>query len=129
MFLEEAKNMMVKRIQFVSDHLIEQIIEKRKLASVTFLENLVHDEDDYNQTLVVGDFYEVYDSKLVKRCTIRITAIELCQWKNIPERLWRGETNKNSDEFREDHKEYFNYPSDSFEFAAYYFQLVKIYKT
>jgi uncharacterized protein YhfF len=122
----EPVKKMVKRIQFVSDHLIEQILEKQKTASVTRLENLNHDEDEYNQALLVGAFYDVYDSKFVKRCTIRITAIELCQWNNIPERLWRGETNKNASEFREDHDEYFNYPPDSFEFAAYYFQLITI---
>jgi uncharacterized protein YhfF len=83
---------MVKRIQFVSYHLIEQIIEQRKTASVIHLENVTRDEDEYNHALMVGEFYDVYDSKLVTRCTIRITAIELCQWNNIPERLWRGET-------------------------------------
>lgn len=119
----------MKRMQFVSDHLVEQIIEKKKTASVAYLENLDQDEDEYNHALVVGEFYDVYDSELVKRCTIRITSIELCQWNNIPERLWRGETNKNANEFREDHKEYFNYPSDSFEFAAYYFQLTKIHSS
>ena len=115
---------MVKRIQFVSDRRIEQIIEKKKTASVTHLENLDQDEDGYIHGLVVGEFYDVYDSKLVKRCIIKITAIELCHWNNIPERLWRGETNKNADDFREDHEDYFNYPPDSFEFAAYYFQLI-----
>lgn len=120
---------MTKRIQFVSDQLIEQIIDKKKTASVASLESLVHDEDDYNHAIIVGEFYDVYDSKLVKRCTIRITSVELCQWNYIPERLWRGENNKNAYEFREDHREYFNYPQASFEFAAYYFQLVKVHKT
>ncbi len=114
---------MVKRIQFVSDDLIDQIIEQKKTASVVNMKNLNHDENEYNHALVVGEFYDVYDRKLVKKCTIRIIKIELCRWNNIPERLWLGETNKSADEFREDHKEYFNYPSDDFEFAAYYFQL------
>ena len=118
----------MKRIQFVSDQLIEQIIEKKKTASVTHLDYLTNDEDEYNHALIVGEFYDVYDSKFVKRCTIRITAIEFCQWNNIPKRLWRGETNNNAYELREDHKEYFNYPTDSFEFAAYYFQLIKTHK-
>jgi uncharacterized protein YhfF len=122
---KERVNEMVKRIQFVSDHLIEQIIEKKKIASVAHLENLHHDEDEYNHALIVGEFYDVYDSKLIKRCTIRIISIELCHWDNIPERLWRGESNNNAEEFRDDHKIYFNYPPDSFEFAAYYFQLIK----
>jgi len=116
---------MVKRIQFVSDRLVEQIIEKRKTASVALLGKLNQDEDEYNHALIVGEFYDVYDSKLIKRCTIRITSIELCRWDNIPERLWRGETNESADEFRQDHEQYFNHPPDGFEFAAYYFQLIK----
>jgi len=118
-------NNMVKRIQFVSDDLIDQIIEQKKTASVVNLKNLNHDENEYNHALVVGEFYDVYDKKFIKKCTIRIIMIELCRWNNIPERLWRGETNKSADEFREDHKEYFDYPSDDFEFAAYYFQLIE----
>jgi uncharacterized protein YhfF len=119
---------MVRRIQFVSDDLIKQIIEQKKTASVANLKNLYHDEDEYNHALVVGEFYDVYDCKLVKKCTIRIIGIELCLWNNIPERLWRGETNKSADEFREDHEEYFDYPSADFEFAAYYFQLIGEHK-
>jgi uncharacterized protein YhfF len=92
------------------------------------LDSLVHDEDEYNHALIVGEFYEVYDSNLIKRCIIRITSIELCQWNNIPEPLWKGEANISADDFREDHKEYFNYPSDSFEFVAYYFCLIKVHK-
>jgi uncharacterized protein YhfF len=122
---EERVNYLMKRIQFVSDHLIEQINEKNKTASVARLDNLGRDEDEYNHALIVGEFYDVYDSKLIRRCTIRITSIELCRWDDIPERLWRGEANENADEFREDHKEYFDYPPDGFEFAAYYFQLIK----
>ena len=46
---------MVKRIQFVSDQLIEQILENKKTASVTHLDNLHHDEDAYHHALVVGE--------------------------------------------------------------------------
>lgn len=114
----------MKRIQYVSDRLVEQIIEGRKTASVVTLDMVDVDEDDYNHSLVVGHYYKVYDSKLKPRCTIRITAIELCRWDNIPERLWRGETNDNPDEFRADHIEYFKNPAYDFEFVAYYFQLI-----
>lgn len=113
-----------KRIQFVSDRLVEQIIQGRKTASVSELGDFEFDEDEYNSALVVGDYYRVYDSTLKNRCTIRITAMELCRWDNIPERLWQGETNVSADEFREDHVDYFDNPSDDFEFVAYYFQLV-----
>jgi uncharacterized protein YhfF len=62
----------------------------------------------------------------MNRCTIRITAMELCRWGAIPERLWRGETNTSADEFRADHIDYFENPVDDFEFVAYYFELALI---
>jgi len=111
------------RIQFVSDALVEQIIEGRKTASVVTLEEVDVTEDEYNDALVVGRHYDVYDSKLEPRGTIRLTAMELCRWDAIPERLWRGETNTSADEFRADHVDYFEDPADDFEFIAYYFEV------
>lgn len=113
----------MKRIQFVSDRLVDQIIDGIKTASVVTLDEVDVDEDEYNHALVVGHYYEVYDSKLKPRCIIRVTAMELCRWDNIPERLWKGETNTDADEFRADHIDYFGVPSDDFEFVAYYFEL------
>ncbi|UCC81066.1 MAG: hypothetical protein JSW64_06830 [Candidatus Zixiibacteriota bacterium] len=118
--MKKIKNL---KIQFVSDNLVRQIIEGRKTASVAEIEEINVAEDEYNDALVVGRYYDVYDSALVKRATIRIVGMELCRWDSIPERLWRGETNKDADEFREDHKEYFNNPGPEFEFVAYYFAL------
>lgn len=117
----ESKNL---RIQFVSDNLVQQIIEGRKTASVAEIEEIDIAEDEYNDALVVGKYFDVYDSALIKRATIRIVGMELCRWDNIPERLWRGEANVDADEFREDHREYFNNPACDFEFVAYYFTLV-----
>ncbi len=102
---------------------MEQIIKGEKTASVVSLEEVDLDEDEYNHSLVVGHSYEVYDSQLKPRCAIRVTAMELCRWDNIPERLWRGETNTDADEFKADHVDYFDDPSDDFEFVAYYFEL------
>ncbi len=116
---------MIRRIQFVSDQLVNWIIAGRKIASVVSLDKVNVDENEYNHALVVGEYYDVYDSKLMKRCTIRITAMELCIWSDISERLWRGESNANADEFRKEHKNYFDNPSDNFEFIAYYFHLVE----
>ncbi len=115
----------LKRIQFVSDRLVEQVIEGCKTASVAEIGDFEHDEDEYNSALVVGDFYHVYDSALKVRATIRITAMELCRWDNIPERVWRGETNVSADEFKEDHIDYFENPAADFEFVAYYFELAR----
>ncbi len=114
----------IGRTQFVSDHLVDQIIEGRKTASVTNLSDVFVDEDEYNTVLRVGQYFDVYDSKLTVRCRIRVTGMELCRWGGIPERLWRGETNSSAREFREDHVDFFNDPSDDFEFIAYYFELV-----
>ncbi len=110
-----------RRIQFVSDRLVEQIINGEKTASVVELDEVDLDEDAYNHALVVGQYYDVYDLSLANRCTIRITAMELCRWEAIPERLWRGETNESAGEFQADHIDYFENPADDFEFVAYYF--------
>ncbi|MEM7129547.1 MAG: hypothetical protein AAF702_24655 [Chloroflexota bacterium] len=118
-----------RRIQFVSDQLVQQIIDGRKTASVVTLDEVDLDEDEYNHALVTGQYYDVFDSKLIKRCTIRIVAMELCRWSHIPERLWRGETNVNAEEFRVDHMDYFGYPADDFEFVAYYFERVAIFSS
>jgi len=111
------------RIQFVSDALVQQIVEGRKTASVVVLGEVDLAEDEYNDALVVGRYYDAYDSNLERRGTIRIVAMELCRWDSIPERLWLGETNSSADEFRSDHEEYFGDPSDDFEFIAYYFEV------
>lgn len=113
-----------KRIQFVSDRLVEQILEGRKTASVAELGTLELAEDEYNSALVCGEIYDVYDSHLARRCAIRVVAMEVCRWDTIPERLWRGETNLCADEFRADHVDYFGDPKDDFEFVAYYFERV-----
>ena len=111
------------RIQFVSDALVDQIVDGRKTASVVDIAEVDVAEDEYNDALVIGRYYDVYDSKLQCRTTIRIVAMELCRWDSVPERLWRGETNKSADEFRADHVEYFDDPGADFEFVAYYFEL------
>ncbi|NQU66656.1 MAG: hypothetical protein HQ510_01815 [Candidatus Marinimicrobia bacterium] len=121
--MKKTKN---KRIQFVSDTLVQQIIEGRKTASVVTLGEVDVADGDYDDPLVVGEYYDVYDSSLVVRATIRIVGMELCRWEEIPERLWRGETNTSADEFRHDHLDYFENPSPDFEFVAYYFQRTEL---
>lgn len=113
-----------KRIHFVADDLVTQIIQGRKTASCVWLDGL-GDEDDYNHSLIVGEYYTVYRLDKTPACKIRLLCLELCKWNNIPERLWRGETNQSAEEFRNDHLEYFNHPTDDFEFVAYYFKLIE----
>jgi len=116
----------MKRIQFVSDRLVEQIIEGKKTASVVKVCEVEHDEDEYNSAIVVGEYYAVYNSQFIHKCTIRLVSMELCRWNAIPERLWRGETNDSAEEFKQDHLDYFHNPPDDFEFIAYYFELTEI---
>ena len=114
-----------RRIQFVSDTLVQQIVEGRKTASVARLGEVDVVDGEYDDPLVVGEYYDVYDSTLVVRGTIRIVGLELCRWEEIPERLWRGEVNSSEVEFRRDHLDYFENPGPDFEFVAYYFRLVQ----
>jgi len=105
--MKSGKN---RSIQFVSDNLVQQIIDGRKTASVVDLGDVDVSDGDYDDPLVVGETYDVYDSSLVVRATIRILGMELCRWEDIPERLWRGETNTSAEEFRQDHLDYFESP-------------------
>ena len=111
-------------MQFVSDRLVEQILEGRKTASVATLDEVSVDEDEYNHALVVGQYYDVHRSDLRKACTVRIVGMELCRWDDISERLWKGETNTSAQDFRDDHVDFFNDPAGDFEFVAYYFELI-----
>ena len=114
-----------RRIQFVSDALVQEIVDGIKTASVVGLGEADIADGDYDDPLAVGEFYDVYDSALTVQATIRVVAMELCRWDAIPERLWRGEGNVDADEFKADHLDYFDNPGDDFEFIAYYFENVK----
>lgn len=111
-----------RAMQFVSDRLVQQVVEGRKTASVVRLGEVDQADGPYDAPLVVGEYYDVYDSALEVRATIRVVGMELCRWEEIPERLWRGETNTSADEFRQDHLDYFDQPGPGFEFVAYYFK-------
>ena len=113
-----------RAIQFVSDSLVAQIVAGQKTASVVRLGEVDLSDGDYDDPLVVGEYYDVYDSALVVRATIRVIGMELCTWESIPERLWRGETNVSADEFRQEHQDYFENPGLGYEFVAYYFERV-----
>ncbi len=111
-----------RRMQFVSDSLVDQVVEGRKTASVVRLGEVDKGDGPYDDPLVVGEYYDVYDSSLKVRAAIRVVGMELCRWEDIPERLWRGEGNTSAEEFRQDHLGYFRNPGPGFEFVAYYFE-------
>lgn len=116
---------MKHRMQWSDSRLIEQIIDGRKTATVRRLSES-EGIDEYNTALHVGEVYQVYDANRRPRVTIRLTAIELATWGDIPEALWRrdpavsGEVSEAA--FRGDHADYFGDPSDDFEYLALYFE-------
>lgn len=113
-----------RRIQFVSDALVQEIVDGIKTASVVGLGDVDIADGNYDDPLVVGEFYDVYDSALTVQATIRVVAMELCRWDAIPERLWRGEGNVDADGFKVDHVDFFHNPTADFEFIAFYFENV-----
>lgn len=114
-----------RRMSFTSDHLIDQIIAGRKTASTEWLHRQ-GEIDEWDSAIQVGTVYTVCDSQRMPRCTIRVTSIRLCQWRSIPEWLWRGETNDTPEEFQADHIDYFENPGNDFEFIGYEFELVSV---
>ncbi len=107
-------------MSFKSNHLIDQIIEGRKTASVEWLDKQVK-LDEWDSALKTDQVYTVCDSNRIPKCKIRVVEMELCRWDSIPERLWKGETNANADEFRADHDEYFDDPKKDFGFFSLLF--------
>lgn len=114
-----------KRMSFTSDHLIDQIIRGEKTASAETIEDQ-GELDEWDSALQVGVTYVVCDSERRPKCRIKVTMIQLCQWDDIPEWLWRGETNECAQEFRDDHDEYFGHPVEGFEFVGYQFECVEV---
>ena len=51
----------------------------------------------------VGDLVEVYDLRKKLRCIVKITEFYNTILGNISERLWRGEDNKDAEEFKRAH--------------------------
>ncbi len=58
------KSQVHRRIQFVSDGLVQQIVEGRKTASVVHVGEVDVADGVYDDPLVVGETYDVYDSSL-----------------------------------------------------------------
>ena len=113
-----------RRIRFVSDELVEEIIAGTKTASMTRLGEVDLIEDEFDDPLYVGELYDVFDSHGARRAAIRILAMELCRWDAVPKRLWRGEGNDDAEGFRRDHVSYVGDPTPDTEFVAYYFERV-----
>ncbi len=118
---------MPHRMQWADDRLIEQIVDGRKTATVRHLSDSA-ELDDYNTALDVGAIYQIYDGERQVRATVRLTAVALVRWGDLPEDLWRrdpaatGEVSEAA--FRSDHFDYFGRPSDDYEFLAVYFDQV-----
>ena len=113
------------RMQWLDRRLIDQIIAESKTATVRRLSESPG-IDSYNTALQVGAVYQVFDADFQPRVAVRLTAVELASWGDLPEALWRrdpaasGEVGEAA--FRSDHFDYFGQPDDKFEFLALYFE-------
>lgn len=110
------------------DSLVLQIERGEKTATVCRAEDYHLAEGDYDDGgWEVGDLVEVYDLKENLRCLIEITEVYPVKWSDIPEKLWKGEGNKNENGFKDDHIScWTEYEiDDSFEMMATHFKLVE----
>ena len=120
--------MVENRIRWTDSTLVQQIVDGVKTATAWPIASALG-VDEYNTPLHVGQIYTIYDAGFQARCRVRITAVELAQWGDIPERLWRedpavsGEVSLEA--FIGDHFDFFGRPDSEFEFLAIYFDLVE----
>ena len=109
--------------------LIQQIIDGEKTATVSRLEWQAG-YDDYTTALWVGAIYTVYDGACAPKCRVRLSALELIRWGEIPSRLWQREPattgERSLSAFISDHTTMFDNPDLDFEFLAVYFELVGV---
>jgi len=96
----------LKRVQFLAskdgdDHLLDQLLEGRKTASVGLARDWHVPDGDYDDGgYLVGDFVEVCDRLCRLRAHIRITEIYGTTFGNIPEKLWRDEVCTSAEDFQ-----------------------------
>lgn len=86
------------------DFLIQQIIKGKKTATAC-PDHLyrVPDGDFDDGGYEVGDIVDVYDLKERLRCVIRITEVYETKFGEIPNKLWRGECNRDANDFQNEH--------------------------
>jgi uncharacterized protein YhfF len=127
----------LKRMQFGGedlndDHLVVEIIEGKKTATVSKADEYNQPEGEFDDGgWEPGDLVEVYDLKQRLRCLIRITEVYKVTFGNIPEKLWRGEACRSAEHFREAHRHCWPHYdlTDDFELMATHFELVEIVNT
>ncbi|WP_448335429.1 ASCH domain-containing protein [Bellilinea sp.] len=123
-----------KRIQFWGedendDHLVMEIIEGKKTATVSKADNYYEPESEFDDGgHEVTDIVDVYDLKQRLRCRIRITEVYPVKFGNIPEKLWKGEACRSAEHFQEAHRYCWRNCdlNDEFEMIATHFVLVEV---
>ncbi len=123
-----------KRLQFWGsdeddDHLVREIIERKKTVTVCPAEEFHVAEGDYDDgSLEKGDLVDIYDLRKRWRCTIEVMNVEKTLFGDIPEALWRGEYCNSADHFREAHRKCWSELNltDDFELMATYFRLYSV---
>lgn len=123
-----------KRVQFWGrhpddDHLVQEILDGLKTASVDLAHNYPLPDGDYDDGgFEVGDVVEVYDGRERLRCLIRITEVYDVAFGQIPEKLWREEVCESAEHFQRAHHEC--WPDENLteetKLTAYHFELVEV---
>lgn len=111
------------------DSLPRSVMEGRKTVTAETREDYDKPYGDYGDGgYAPGDLIEVYDLKQRLRCIIKATKVQVIQFGDIPEEVWRGETFSSAEEFRECHARCLPHLDlhDGFEFVTLHFNLVEI---
>jgi uncharacterized protein YhfF len=111
------------------DHLVREILEGQKTASVDLARTYHLPDGDYDDGgLEVGDLVEVYDGRKRLRCTIQITEVYEASFGDIPEKLWRAEVCESAEHFQRAHREVWPDEglTDETKLIAFHFRLVEI---
>jgi uncharacterized protein YhfF len=89
----------------IANELIGQTLAGTKTATVRPASSWGVPLHDYDSArFKVGDLVELRDAGGAAHGQLRLTEVYDCTFGDIPERLWRGETNNSADEFRADHR-------------------------
>jgi uncharacterized protein YhfF len=123
----------LKRVQFWGssaddDHLLHQVLDGRKTASVGLTRDWQVSDGDYDDGgYIKGDLVEVYDRRGHLRCHIRISEVYETTFGCIPEKLWRGEVCASAEDFRRGHRMCWadEVLTDDTRITAFHFELVK----
>ena len=123
-----------KRLTFWSAHehddaLVREVIAGRKTVTADTVEAYYQPYGEYGDgSYAPGDLIEVYDPQRRLRCMVRATRVYTIRFGHVPEEVWRGETFRSAEEFRQVHMRALAPLAlhDDFELVTLHFELVEV---